>query len=50
MAKICGICGYEPMKEDEQKPSETTEDCPQCGGRDTVIDEEAEAETENEEE
>jgi Zn finger protein HypA/HybF involved in hydrogenase expression len=41
--KSCQICGYEPSKEDEVKPDETNEDCPQCGGVDTMIDENAEA-------
>ena len=41
--KSCQICGYEPSKEDEAKPDETSEDCPQCGGVGTMIDEKAEA-------
>jgi len=41
--KVCQLCGYEPPKEKELDPASPTEDCPLCGGRQTVVDEESEA-------
>ena len=39
--KVCSVCGYEPEQDAEQKPMEPLEDCPQCGGHETVQDEAA---------
>ena len=50
MAKICTICGYAPEKDAEQRPSEPIEDCPQCGGIETVQSNEAQLGEEPEEE
>ena len=41
MAKVCNICGYEPTKEQETDPTSPTENCPECGGLDSVVDDEA---------
>jgi hypothetical protein len=44
------MCGYEPTKEQEIDPSSPTENCPQCGGMNSVVDEESEAAQEEGEE
>lgn len=41
MKKVCEMCGYEPTKEQELDPMSPTEDCPTCGGKGTVVDQEA---------
>lgn len=43
MPKECQICGYEPAVEDVRNPSATNEDCPNCGGEGTLVNEDAEA-------
>ena len=48
--KVCQLCGYEPTKEQELEPSAPTENCPLCGGINSVVDEESEAAEEPEEE
>lgn len=33
---MCTACGYAPEKDQEERPGEPVEDCPQCGGQETV--------------
>ena len=40
MTKICKDCEYVvPTLEDQREPPGVPEDCPQCGGLGTVVDE-----------
>ena len=40
MTKVCKECGYvAPGLEQQQEPPGVPENCPQCGGLGTVIDE-----------
>ena len=48
--KVCQTCGYEPTQEQEIDPMSPTEDCPECGGKNTVVDEESEEALKEEEE
>jgi hypothetical protein len=46
MAKICTQCGYAPDESQELQPGAPIEDCPQCGGLETVREEKEAAEHE----
>ncbi len=44
MGKVCIACGVKPLE--EKKPKDQPEDCPNCGGKDTVREEELESKNE----
>jgi Zn ribbon nucleic-acid-binding protein len=46
MAKVCVACGFapQPKAEGEQPTASEAENCPECGGEDTVQEQKEESE------